>query len=415
MDNWLLVQKHPEVLKISDTSITAASNLFAKYGLEVAFLVPTANGLKKGIMDAPWPMREYFKRTGLHDYAAQNQGKSGKRSVSATLLKEGGESERTVSLYRPTTKEGDPRIWVYGLPDFASAGNLLAFIVESRRLYIVNCSHPGLEGMLLDPRTTLGGIVSRLDVYAPIARELLIKLREISKRGFIPSMRSGDTGIGFTLESLLGIKANSNRAPDYHGIEIKSGRMGKKNAAAYRDKITLFSQIPDWTISPFTARMALESFGYRDEHSKRLQLYCSIDARRGNSLGFILQARGDSELLANVNRKRVPEGEDVFLWGLERLRAAFSAKHRETFWVGAKTRIGENRVEHFHYLEARHTRRPTLATFDRLLEQGGICLDLTLSEKPKGKSVRDHGYLFRLYGPHFEDLFPQANVYNLGA
>ena len=38
-------------------------------------------------------------------------------------------------------------------------------------------------------------------------------------------------------------------------------------------------------------------------------------------------------------------------------------------------------VEHFHFVEARHTRNPPLSTFERLLASGGICVDLTMSEK----------------------------------
>ena len=46
--------------------------------------------------------------------------------------------------------------------------------------------------------------------------------------GFIQTMRPGDTGIGYTFESLLGIPANSATTPDFKGIEIKTkrGNMG---------------------------------------------------------------------------------------------------------------------------------------------------------------------------------------------
>ena len=78
-----------------------------------------------------------------------------------------------------------------------------------------------------------------------VAKELLGKLESICEMGFIETMRSGDTGVGFTLESLLGIAANSNRAPDYKGIELKSGR----SKAHKKGKMTIFSKTPDWSIS----------------------------------------------------------------------------------------------------------------------------------------------------------------------
>jgi hypothetical protein len=51
---------------------------------------------------------------------------------------------------------------------------------------------------------------------------LLERLREISARGWIATMRTGDTGIGFTLETLLGIEANVRRSGgDFEGIELR--------------------------------------------------------------------------------------------------------------------------------------------------------------------------------------------------
>ena len=63
-----------------------------------------------------------------------------------------------------------------------------------------------------------------MDIEYPsiVSEELLEKCRQINKKGFIKTMRVGDTGVGYTLETLLGIKANSNKSPDYKGIEIKT-------------------------------------------------------------------------------------------------------------------------------------------------------------------------------------------------
>ena len=48
--------------------------------------------------------------------------------------------------------------------------------------------------------------------------------------------------VGYTLETLLGIQANSSKHPDYKGIELKSSR--KRNL-----KGTLLSMVPNWSIS----------------------------------------------------------------------------------------------------------------------------------------------------------------------
>ena len=314
-----------------------------------------------------------------------------------------------MSMYRPESKLGDPRLWIYKLPTFADPGDLLALIVDSGELFVVNCDRVNLTDLLSDESTPLGQIAARLNTKAPAAAELLEMLKTIGSRGYIQTQRAGDTGVGYTLETLLGIRANSRKAPDFKGIELKSGRLARRKTGP-SPRTTLFSQTPAWNISPHSAQSALESYGYMDHETKRLQLYCSVDTRV-NSLGFKLTPRSAGDHLATVNSKLIPQGEDVFLWGMDQLRKSFTEKHRETFWIKART-IGSSTKELFHYVEARHTRNPPLSTFERLLASGGICVDLTMSQKMSSK-VRDHGYLFRVYGASFDELFPEAGVYSL--
>ena len=70
---------------------------------------------------------------------------------------------------------------------------------------------------------------------------LLDKIKLINNEGWIESLRTGDTGVGYTLETKLGIKANSQKKPDFKGIEIKSFR--KRTTGAL---VTLFNQVPNW-------------------------------------------------------------------------------------------------------------------------------------------------------------------------
>ena len=94
------------------------------------------------------------------------------------------------------------------------------------------------------------------------------------------------------------------------------------------------------------------------------------------------------------------------------VRESFLDKHRETFWVGAlNKRINGN--EEFNYTTVRHTKKPLVSTFDRLLETGGIGIDLTMSERSSGNGARDHGYLFRVKRESFDELFPLVGKYSL--
>lgn len=385
--------------------IPPVSKILGRFGIEAGFLIPTKTGMEKSIMDATWPVREYLSRTGFHNYRQQAQGVASKRVLPIKIVHGGSIVDSSVSLYRPETKEGDPRIWIYNLGKYAAAGELIGLIVVDDQLYSINCSRTDLKTELENPSTFLGQLVSRVNTGSEVASDLLSKLRDVGQKGFIPSLREGDTGIGFTLETYLGIEANSRRTPDYKGIEIKSGRIKK------RRNITLFSNIPNWDSSPFSARKALEAFGYKDRKTGRLQLYCSVNALQSNSLGFRLVAREENDHLVNVSTKNNPNGEDVFLWALGSLRSALAAKHRETFWVGAEAKIVSGK-EHFHFVKARHTRTPMSSTFERLLFSGGVFVDLTMSERGEA-AVRDHGYLFRIHEDCFDDLFPEVASYSL--
>jgi hypothetical protein len=60
----------------------------------------------------------------------------------------------------------------------------------------------------------------------PTLATLLDKFDGIRNRGWIPTLRLGDTGIGYTFETLLGIRENNDQIADFKGIEIKC--KGKK-------------------------------------------------------------------------------------------------------------------------------------------------------------------------------------------
>jgi len=51
-----------------------------------------------------------------------------------------------------------------------------------------------------------------------------IKLSDIKKKGYVKTLRQGPTGIGKTLETLLGIEENNISTPDLGRIELKAHR-----------------------------------------------------------------------------------------------------------------------------------------------------------------------------------------------
>ena len=213
------------MLNQSNISVIDTLRKFKQANIPVCFLVPTETGLKKSIMDATASVREFLDSSRIHNFDQQLQGTGSKVLIKTVLISSEEIIETQTSLYRPETKQGDPRIWIYSLGQFARTGDLLAITENNRELVVVNCSNNDLSA-LLDSSNPLfsklfgASVVSRSENVS----ELLDMMKNIAAKGYIRTLRAGDTGVGFTLETLLGIPANSSKAPDYKGIEIKSGR-----------------------------------------------------------------------------------------------------------------------------------------------------------------------------------------------
>lgn len=381
---------------------------FATFGIEVSFLIPTTTGLEKSILDATAPVREFLRRKGIHDFAKQGLGQEHKRHLDAELVTTSSTIRSTVSLYRPQTKNGDPRIWISKLPQYARPMDVLAVAWHSGRFYVINSSDAELLDTISDPSTPLGKLAANLSsALSSPSKELPDKLKLISKMGFVRSAREGSTGVGATLEALLGIEANSSKKPDFKGIEIKASRQLPKQKRA-KNRVNLFSQVPDWKNSPIgTASNLLGQFGYVE--NGRRQLYCSLSAQKVNTQGLKLVVDQEDGSIKLIGIKDEQE-KALAIWDFDELMGRLSEKHPESFWVKAEAKKIDG-TEHFRYYHVVHTVSPIVTNLPYLVADGTVTLDLTMSEK--GKGVRDHGYLFKIWPSALEAIFPAPREYSI--
>lgn len=397
------------MLSKSDYDITEAIRLFNKFSVEATYLVPTAVGLGKSIMDATSPLRSYLKTKSIHDYEGQLQGPEGKKTVPAFLVTETNLIPTTASLYRPKAKgkEGDPRIWFSKLASYASPNNLLGVITFDGSLYVVNLSNPKIRESAEDQSSPLGRLLRGIDTsQSSVADELLEKMREVASRGWIQTVTSGDTGIGATLESCLGIQINSSITPDYKGIEIKAKRLRGLRATT---RNTLFAQVPDWSISRLkSSAEILDSYGYVRGEVKKL--YCTVKSTAPNTQGLMLRVDEPEDLLHEVHQSG-DRYEDVVSWKFDVLRDRLLTKHNETFWVGADTEKKDG-VEFFQYKKVLHTRLPFASNFHTLCHEGVITLDHLIKRSEDGRVV-EKGPLFKISETNLELLFPPPLVFDL--
>ena len=400
------------MLERADRPIEEVMRALAAHGVEAGFLVPTETGLAKSIMDAHRELRDFLQRVGLHDYERQAKGPAAKLIVPAKYVGPRTVEDASASLYRPETKDGDPRIWITGLARRAEAGNLLALLVHEGTLYVANTSVPGVLESLDTPTSPLGRVVAEIErAKGGAARELLGKLGEVAGRGYVRSLRPGPTGVGMTLETLLGIEANSSKSPDFKGIEIKASRT-RSGRRATTSRVTLFSKVPDWKSSPVKSAVELlRAHGY--DRAGRRQLYCSMN-HQPNTLGLFLAADEDN---LHVMTSRTEPHSKVLKWDMSGLRQAFAEKHRETFWVKASVKKSTDGVEHFHYTSVVHTRAPVVSDLESLFDRGHVELDFLLHLRDRGPGqrprARDHGYLFKMHPRDLSLVFPPPVIYDL--
>ena len=382
-------------------------DVFSSRNIPVAFFSATDTALQKSIIDATAPLRDLLKEQGIHDFDTQQQGTDNKVLVPSYIIGLKELIETKTSLYRPETKQGDPRFWVYNFGQYAKPWDLYAAIVFNGHIYILNCNDSLLLESINDTDSPLGSLAAHFKTQlTPEANELLSKLKGISAMDYVPSMRDGDTGIGYTLETLLGIDANSSKKPDYKGIELKSSRKSPSSKKA-KTRTTLLSQVPNWKISAMSPTDILNAYGY--DKDGRLQLYCSLSALKQNSLelGLLVDDSIDQLFVAGSKNKTL---DKLMAWEGKKLRSRILEKHNETFWIKADSKEIDGK-EHFHYYEVVHTRKPLASNLFYLLNEGTIEVDLTISEKPKG--VRDHGYLFKIWANDLDKLMPNPSIYQL--
>jgi hypothetical protein len=372
--------------------------------IEICLIEPTVTGLEKSIMDATGAVRAFLKNQNIHDFTVQKQGQENKVQLPSYLIGAHDLIDSTVSLYRPNTKKGDPRIWFKGLGSYSKPNDILGIMVFDKELYLLNITQLDIEQLIgSNTSNPLKEIVDELNsISNQVANELLGLLNCIASNGPVPALLRADTAIGRTLETLLGIDINSSKKPDYKGIELKSYRDKRQN------RKTLFAQVPEWNLSKFkSSAEILDSFGYH--RGDDFKLNCTVSSLVRNSQGLMLRIDRDiDQLLENSNRTEVG---DFVIWRLETLHKRLLEKHNETFWIAADS-IEIDGKEHFQFKSVEHTKKPVVSQFDILIEQGVITLDHLIKRRPNGQ-VSERGPLFKIKPNALDFLFPKSQIYSL--
>jgi hypothetical protein len=234
------------------------------------------------------------------------------------------------------------------------------------------------------------------------------RMAQIKSTGYVSSHRKGDTGIGKTLEDLLGIRENNIAGPDFATYELKTGR---KDSVSM---ITLFTKAP----MPANAnKKLLETFGYMQRKTSRdykqlsltgekiseskipitdKELHTTIDALKPNSVGLKLGVRENR--LYIENEKNVEA-----YWDNLTLMEAFEQKYHKLIYVLADPKI-EGGKEYFWYNEAFLLDGFSFQKFSELVIEGKLKVDIRIGHYPDGR-LHDHGTGFRILPKYLPQCF----------
>ena len=213
--------------------------------------------------------------------------------------------------------------------------------------------------------------------------ELKKKLKNIKALGFVKSHRKGDTGIGKTLEDLLGIKENNIPLPDIGEIaELKAYRRSASSM------LTLFTLEPQ-PKGGDRDRILLDNFGYsKRDNGRSKELHSTLSCKRYNNQGLKLKVEKDKVRVVGKGKRL-----NIY-WDMENLRKKFEAKLPALVYALADCKEIRG-VEHFHFNQAYFLEGFDFEHFKNMVKKDAIVVDFRMFYRPSG-SVRNHGTGFRV-------------------
>ncbi len=221
--------------------------------------------------------------------------------------------------------------------------------------------------------------------------EFAAAFQEIQRMGWVQTHRSGPTGVGKTLEDLLGIPENNHNLPDFGDYELKSCRINSPSM------LTMFTCAP---LPQGANTNLLQKFGYPSGacgNGERI-LHATLSARRFTPIGpaghqLRLICRPEGIFIASE------AGIENVHWPRERLKKAFERKYRGKLVYAKAMARGRNSAEEFRYTEAYEVSGFCYDALLSLLEKGKVYADLRIGQYHSGPNrgkTHDHGTAFRI-------------------
>lgn len=215
------------------------------------------------------------------------------------------------------------------------------------------------------------------------------EFEKIKNSGWIRTHRNGTTGIGKTLEDLLGINENNNDAPDFGEYELKAHRTNNNSL------ITLLTKTP----KPKRINKKLfEDFGYLDKSSNRYVLHATLSTQKYTTINQTTNKLKIDFIEDNLHI--LWNSNSYAYWDMPYLEESIQRKYSGSLiYVTADSR-GSGKNEEFLFKNAWHFTSINTDSFISLIKSGKIYVDIRIGRYPDGR-LHDHGTAFRIYEVDF--------------
>ena len=234
----------------------------------------------------------------------------------------------------------------------------------------------------------------------------------IKEKGFVPSTRIHDTGIGKTFEDLVGIHENNNFLADYgDALEIKSSR------ELSASMMTLFTKSLS---NPKQVNSVLcQRYGKPDKDFPNLRiLHTTVTATDFNTFekkyGFKLQVSEQLGVIylviKDLQTGQVDDAQPYFAFDDLRERVEKKCKHLAYISAESKKEGGK---EFFKFNKAVLLSGLTFEKFIDCMKKGLIVYDIRLGAYRSGKMMgkpHDHGSGFRVLKRNLSKVFDMQEL-----
>lgn len=214
--------------------------------------------------------------------------------------------------------------------------------------------------------------------------DLKSELTRIRTLGFVPAIRSADSAVGDTLESLLGLRpTNKPRVPDclYQAIptEVKAHREGS------RSQISLFAC--EARHKAISVRQLVQRYGWRTDDFVK-GVFIEVNRKKANSIGLRLAIDPDDRSVQMLSE----DANVLWRWPETDLARKIAS---QLVTVNAEVRR-DSTAEKFWYKSARLYRSLRPGSFLQLVEEGSVVINIRARFKRNLRDWKNRGTAFRL-------------------